>query len=83
MMRAEWSANGILWPDHVRQDDIMLKIIEVSVQMRLYAQGGHPFGLAHEASDCGMASVGGDVAGDDRNDSGLNLRLSARSKLIQ
>ncbi len=47
---------------------IALKNAGVPVEMHLYAQGGHAFGLRrNEASDYGMASVGGDVAGDDRN----------------
>ena len=49
---------------------VALKYAGVPVEMHLYAQGGHAFGAAaREASDYGMASVGGDAAGDDRNDS--------------
>jgi len=47
---------------------IALKNAGVPVEMHLYAQGGHAFWTAaYEAADNGMASVGGDVARDDRD----------------
>ena len=53
---------------------IALKKAGVPVEMHLYAQGGHAFGLRrYEVPDHGMASVGGDMAGDHRD----NFRVDA------
>ncbi len=57
---------------------IALKNAGVPVEMHLYAQGGHAFGLRRtELPITEMASVGGDVAGHDRNDSEVIRLCSA------
>ena len=64
---------------------VALKKAGVPVEMHLYAQGGHAFGLRRtKLPITAMASVGGDVAGDDRDDFGVGfcaLRLS-RTKML-
>ena len=62
---------------------IALKNAGVPVEMHLYAQGGHAlWAAAHEVSDYGMASVGGEVAWDNRNDSGVNRTRHERASLL-
>ena len=58
---------------------IALKDAGVPVEMHLYAQGGHAFrAAAHEVSDNRVATVGGDVAKDDRDDFGAARCLTIR-----
>ena len=53
---------------------IALKNAGVPVEMHLYAAGRACVRIAaHEVSGYGMASVGGDLAGDDRDDFGVSM----------
>jgi acetyl esterase/lipase len=57
---------------------IALKKAGVPVEMHLYAHGGiRP--AAHEVTDYGVASISGDMAGDDRNDSAV-IRFEVQIK---
>jgi len=47
------------------------------------ASAGRVWAAVHEVSGDGMASVGGDVAGDDRNDSGVIRIYPNGIKIIQ
>ena len=57
---------------------LALKKAKVPVEMHLYAQGGHGFGLRRtNFPDYGMAGVGGEVAGDDWDDFWSNWHKSS------
>jgi acetyl esterase/lipase len=62
--------------EHSLVYDAALSKAKVPVEMHLYAHGGHAFGL-RRTDRHGRASVGGDVAGDDRNDSAVIGRCGA------